>query len=73
MRIKEQVEKIDLEKIRGFGEYKEIGDEYVLPEPNPYKGLFVKVVKHEGKLIVVAGQWEHGGYVGEVVEEGAGS
>ena len=76
-KVEEQVEKMDLEKIKGFGEYEETGDEYVLPEPDPYEGLFVKVVKHEGKLMVVAGQWKHGGYVeeyyvGEVVEEGAG-
>ena len=75
-KVEEQVEKIDLEKVRGFGEYEETGDEYILPEPNPYEGFFVKIVKHEGKLMVVAGQWEHGGYieeyyVGEVVEEGA--
>ncbi|HDN17724.1 MAG: hypothetical protein DRJ51_03260 [Thermoprotei archaeon] len=75
-RVEEQIGKMDLEKVRGFREYEETGDEYILPEPNPYEGLFVKVVKHEGKLMVVAGQWEHGGYVeeyyvGEVVEESA--
>jgi len=73
-RIEKQVKKVNLEKIRGFGEYEETGDEYVLLKPDPYEGLFVKVVKHEGKLMIVAGLWEHGGYVeeyyvGEIVEE----
>jgi len=73
-RIEEQVEKMDLERVEGFREYEETGDEYVLLEPDLHEGLFVKIVKHEGKLMVVAGQWEHGGYVeeyyvGEIVEE----
>ena len=29
-RVEEQVEKMDLEKIRGLGEYEETGDEYSL-------------------------------------------
>ena len=58
-KVEEQVKKLSLEEIEKLGEYEETGDEYVLPEPDPYEGLYVKIVKHKGKYKLVAGIWEH--------------
>jgi len=74
--VERQVRLLDPGRLSGLGEYEETGDAVVLPEPDPYEGLVVKVVRHRGRLLVAAAIWEHGGlveeyYVGEV-EEGFG-
>lgn len=66
------MEKIDLERGKEFGEYKETSDKYVLLEF--YEVLFVKVMKCEDKLMVIAGLWRRDDhvkeyYVGEIVEK----
>jgi len=66
------VEKIDLEGGKEFGEYKETSDKYVLLEF--YEELFVKVMKCEDKLMVIAGLWRRDDYVeeycvGEIVKK----
>jgi len=72
--VERQVHKLDPGRLRALGEYEETGDVVVLPEPDPYEGLVVKVVRHQGRLLVAAAIWEHGGlveeyYVAELVEE----
>jgi len=37
----------------------------VLPEPDPYEGLVIKVVRRRGRQLVAAALWEHGGIVEE--------
>jgi len=72
--VERQVRGLDPGRLRGLGEYEETGDAVVLPEPDPYEGLVVKVVRHRGRLLLAAALWEHGGlieeyYVAELVEE----
>jgi len=73
-RVEEQLRRLDPSSLRGLGEYEETGDAVLLPEPDPLEGLYVKVVRRGGRLELVAGLWEHGGYVEECcvggVEEG---
>ena len=43
-------------ELRKLREYEKTGDAIVLGEPDPYEeGLVVKIVKHNGKLKLVAG------------------
>jgi len=37
----------------------------VLPELDPYEGLAVKVVKHQGRMLLAVAIWEHGDLVEE--------
>ncbi|PLJ77111.1 hypothetical protein [Infirmifilum sp. SLHALR2] len=72
--VERQVRGLDPGRLRALQEYEEAGDAIVLPEPDPYEGLVVKVVRHRGRLLVAAALWEHGGlveecYVAELVEE----
>lgn len=64
-RVEEQIKNLDPTRFELLGEYEESGDEIVLEEPDPSEGRSVKVVKHEGRIMVVFGVWEHGGFVEE--------
>jgi len=72
--VERQVRVLDPGRLRELREYEETGDAIVLPEPDPYEGLVVKVVRHRGRLLVTAALWEHGGlveeyYIAELVED----
>ncbi len=58
-KVEEQVAKIDPSKLENLREYEVYGDEIVLEEPDSMEGQYVKIVKHKGKFMLVAGNWEH--------------
>ena len=72
-RVEEWVSRLKPEELRLLREYEETGDALVCPLVDPYEegGLVVKLVRHKGMYMVVAGIYEGGRveeyYVGEIV------
>jgi len=71
--IEEQLKEKDISEFQNLREFEETGDEYILPKPDPREeGIFASIVMHEGKLRIVVGNVECGGYieayyVGEII------
>ncbi len=72
--ITHEISRLDFEEIERLNEYEESGDAILLPRPDIYKeGIYAKVVKHRGRIMLVIGQGEHDFveeyYVAEVVKD----
>jgi len=70
--IVRQLRKIPTNRLARLREYEETGDAIQLDRPRPEEGVIIKVVRHKGKLVLVAELYEHGYseeyYVGELAD-----
>jgi len=59
-KIEDYIDKANIKELMSLKEYEETGDERIIPVIDPSGGSYIKIVKHKGKLKLIAGVWEHG-------------